>query len=45
VESVNEFRDYVANKHSVRTRIHPLTVDSYVLQRATETIVDQWSRK
>jgi len=40
VESLKEFRDYVANKHSVRTRIHALTVDSCVIQRATENVVE-----
>jgi hypothetical protein len=40
VESLNEFRDYVANKHNVRIRIRALTVDSSVIQRATENVVE-----
>jgi hypothetical protein len=40
VESLKEFRDYVANKHSVRTRIHTVTVDSYAIQRVTDNVFE-----
>jgi len=42
---LKEFRDYVANKHSVRTHMHALTVDSCVIQRATETVVSVDDRR
>lgn len=38
--SLKEFRDYVSNKHSVRTHMHAQTVDSCVIQRVTETVVE-----